>query len=154
MFEVYLAGRISGLSFEEATKSRKHIAKELNKSRINCRNPMRGKSVLKNEVVIDEKVVLKEWSVQEVILRDLHDIDRSNVVLVLTGEDPSWGTCGEFWYATWVAKKPTLVISSKHKGGWLDYYATKIVPTVEEAISVLVNWRDYWDNGDKVYEQD
>ena len=155
IFEVYLAGRIAGLNFDDATRERAEITERLEKIGVKSRNPMRGKSWLAAKIK-DQPITIdtyrKQLSVQEIIVRDLHDIDRVNVVLVLTGDSPSWGTTGEFWYATWIAHKPTLVISKNNVGGWLEYYATKIVPDVEAAIEVLEDWKKYWDDGECVYE--
>lgn len=158
LFEVYLAGRIAGLSYEEATKQRREIAEKLMQHDIMCRTPMRGKKFLTGAQEITIHTYKKTLSIQEITQRDLHDIDRVNVVLVLTGDTPSWGTTGEFWYATWIARKPTLVIAPKEKakevGGWLSYFATKIVSDVDEAIEVLLDWKRYWDDGDGVYDLD
>jgi hypothetical protein len=156
MFEVYLAGRIADLSYEKATNQRTVIAERLKEQGIQCRTPLRGKKFLSGAKEITIKTYINTLSVQEIILRDLHDIDRVNVVLILTGDDPSWGTTGEFWYATWIAKKPTIVISKRggEVGGWLSYYATKLVSNTDEAIEVLKDWKLYWDNGEKVNELD
>jgi len=154
MFEVCLAGKISGLGYDDAMDKRLEFFDKANAIGIKCRSPLRGKSWLKNESIINEETVKKRLTLQEIILRDLHDIDRCNVVIILTGNEPSWGTGMEFAYAVLVAKKPVLVIADKYMGGWLDYYATKIVPNIDEAIEVLKYWKDYWDDGLKVYNVD
>jgi len=83
-------------------------------------------------------------TINEVIQRDLSDLDEVDVLLVLTGDDPSWGTAGEFYYTTWVTHKPTLVIAQTDVGGWMERYATRIVPDLDSAVQVLVHWRNYW----------
>ncbi|MFA7101248.1 MAG: hypothetical protein WC196_05910, partial [Bacilli bacterium] len=74
-----------------------------------------------------------------------------DAVVVLTGDDASWGTAGEFYYATWISKTPTLVIAKNYVGGWLERYATRIVPDFESAVEVLKHWKKYWD-GDGVFD--
>lgn len=153
MYTVYLAGKISGLNYEEANKNRKEFVEKAKIIDIKCRNPLRGKSKLTEVNVIDlDAVSASGLSIQEIIQRDLNDIDNVDCVVILTGDAPSWGTSGEFWYATWIAKKPTLVIAKNYMGGWLDLFSTKIVKDVDSAISVLAYWKDYW-NGAKAYEE-
>jgi len=151
MFEVYLAGRIDGLSYEEAMRERERVTRILIEHDIMCRNPLRGRKCLQGVDKVDNSY---EMSIQEIIQRDLHDIDKANAVLVITGDAPSYGTMGEFWYATWIAKKPTLVVSPKNNGkkNWVGYYATKIVSSMDEAIEVLKDWALYWDDGAGVYD--
>jgi nucleoside 2-deoxyribosyltransferase len=157
-FEVYLAGKIDGLTLEEANQQRQEIAEKLNSFGIRCRNPLRGRSKIFNssDTISSTSVKENNISIQEIIRRDLNDIDRCNVILVLTGDCPSFGTTGEFWYATWAAKKPTIVISKNNHNivgnNWLTYYATKIVPDINSAIEVIKEWKLYWDNGNKVYD--
>ena len=47
-FEVYLAGRIANLSYEEAMKLRDDVVKKFESVGIKCRTPMRGKQHLKD----------------------------------------------------------------------------------------------------------
>jgi hypothetical protein len=157
-FEVYLAGRIDGLTLEEANKDRYVIASRLLSLGIKCRNPLRGRSkVINGDSVVDSNTVKENnITIQEIIQRDLADIKHCNVVLILTGDNPSWGTSAEFWFATFVVHKPTLVISKDNYNisgnNWLTYYATKIVPDIDSAVNVLKDWKLYWDNGNKVYD--
>ncbi len=148
-YEVYLAGRISGLSYDEALKDREKISEMLLKEGIRTLNPMRGKKFLSGVKNISDHENVNH-QMPEIIGRDLNDVNRSDCVLVLTGDSCSWGTSGEFWYATWIAKKPTLVIAT-NVPGWLGYYATRIVPSMEEAVVVLKDWKRYW-NGEGIYE--
>lgn len=153
MYSVYLAGRIAGLSYEDAQRQRLELTKKLNIIGVDCRNPLRGKSFLSDSQSITINSYIKKLSIQEIIQRDLNDIDKCDVVLVLTGDTPSFGTAGEFYFATWLAKKPTIVISNNNVGGWLEYYATKIVKSEDEAVEVIKDWKYYW-NGDGAYNND
>ena len=144
-YEVYLAGRIANLTYEEAIEVRSEIIQKLRDSGIKCRTPMRGKQHLKNGSKIDGKMLNETGlSIQEVIQRDLSDLREVDAIVILTGDDPSWGTAGEFYYCTWIANKPTLVIAKNYIGGWMEYYATKRVPDIDSAIEVLKRWKTYW----------
>lgn len=151
-FEVYLAGRIANLSYENASANRDEMIKRLKKIGILCRTPMRGNRYLEKVSKIDI-TALQGMSIQELIQRDLSDVREVDAVIVLTGDDPSWGTAGEFYYCTWVLHKPTLVIAKNNVGGWMEYYATRIVPDFDTAIEVLVHWKKYWNRkGSGVYD--
>lgn len=160
LYQVYLAGKIDGLTLEEANRQRKIIAEKLLAYGIKCRNPLRGRSSIFNGNDLVNATSVKELNItiQEIIQRDLNDINLCNVVLILTGDEPSWGTTAEFWYSTFVIHKPTLVISRNNYdiegSNWVKHFATKVVPDIDSAIAVLKEWKLYWDNGDKVYEQE
>lgn len=142
-FEVYLAGRIANLSYSDAVASRDEMIRRLNEIGVKCRTPMRGKNHMRSASKIDVKAI-KGMSIQEIIQRDLNDLREVDAIVVLTGDDPSWGTAGEFYYCTWVVNKPTLVIAENNVGGWMEYYATKIVPNFDEAVEALKSWKKYW----------
>jgi hypothetical protein len=152
-FTVYLSGRIDGLSFEEASAQRLRVTKMLEKRGIAVRDPMRGKSFLRNlkEIRCDIPEVSEKFSMREITSRDLHDMRMSDAVLTLTGSDLSWGTQGEFWYMTFMEDKPTCVLckqgpnGERVPSGWRDHYATKVVYSEDEAVEVLVLWAEHWD---------
>lgn len=144
-FEVYLAGRIANLGYDEAIAIREEIIDKLGEAGIKCRTPMRGKQHLKDGSKINGDMLKNcGLSIQEIIQRDLSDLREVDAIVVLTGDCPSWGTAGEFYYCTWIANKPTLVIAENYVGGWMEYYATKMVPNIDEAIEVLKRWKKYW----------
>jgi len=149
-YEVYLAGRIANLSYDEAMADRDVLIQKLNQVGIKCRTPMRGKQHLQN-TKIDANAFKGGLTINEVIQRDISDVEKVDAVVVLTGDDASWGTAGEFYYATWISKTPTLVIAKNYVGGWLERYATRIVPDFESAVEVLKHWKKYW-NGDGVFD--
>ncbi len=150
-FEVYLAGGIAGLSCESTMQSRLVATEKLEKVGIKCLNPLRGRSNLTGKKMASEGF-RDGLTIQEIIARDLHDINRCNALLVLTGNTPSWGTGFELAYATWVVRKPTVVITSNDVGGWLEYFATRRVKNIDEAVEVLEDWTLYWD-GEGVYDK-
>lgn len=148
-YEVYLAGRIANLSYDEAVAKRDEMVKKLNEVGIKCRTPMRGKQHLQGMGKITKTAFKDGLSIQEVILRDLSDLREVDAMVVLTGDDASWGTAGEFYYCTWVTNIPTLVIAKDHVGGWMEYYATRIVTDFDEAVKVLKHWKKYWNRKGK-----
>jgi hypothetical protein len=152
-FEVYLAGRIANLSYDEAMAARYVMIKKLNEIGVKCRTPMRGKQHLVGTAKITEGAFKNGLSIQEVIHRDLNDLREVDVVLILTGDDPSWGTAGEFYYCTWIINKPTLVVAKNHVGGWMEHYATKIVPDFDAAVVTIKHWSRYWNRkGAGIYD--
>ena len=150
-YEVYLAGRIANLSYDAAIAERDELTSRLDKIGIRCRTPMRGKQHLALSQNLNSSVFKNGLTINEVIQRDLSDVEKVNAVVVLTGDDASWGTAGEFYYATWISKTPTLVIAKNDVGGWLERYATRIVPDYDSAVEVLLHWKTYW-NGTGVYD--
>lgn len=148
-YDVYLAGRIANLSYDEAMAIRGGMILKLNSVGIKCRTPMRGKQHLQNATKLDSEAFKNGLTINEVIQRDLNDVEKVNAVVVLTGDDASWGTAGEFYYATWISKTPTLVIAKDYVGGWLERFATRIVPDFDSAITVLLHWKKYWDGEGK-----
>jgi len=152
-YEVYLAGRIANLSYEEAVSSRDEFIHKLSKIDIKCRTPMRGKQHLSKSNNLTAEAFKNGLSVQEVIQRDLSDLDEIDAMILITGDSPSWGSAGEFYYCTWIVKKPTLVIAENYVGGWMEHYATRIVPTCDDAVEVLKHWKKYWNRkGSGIYD--
>lgn len=149
-FEVYLAGRIVNLSYDEAMGKRNEMILKLKSVGIKCRTPMRGKQHLENSK-LDSTAFKDGLTINEVIQRDISDVEKVDAVVILTGDEASWGTAGEFYYATWVSKTPTLVIANNYVGGWMERYATRIVPDFDSAVEVLLHWKKYW-NGTGVYD--
>jgi len=144
-FEVYLAGRIANLSYDDAMAIRNEVVNKFEVIGIKCRTPLRGKQHLKDGSKINGDMLEKcGLSIQEIIQRDLSDLREVDAVVILTGDNPSWGTAGEFYYSTWVANKPTLVVAKNYIGGWMEYYATKIVPDIDQAVEILKRWKKYW----------
>lgn len=143
-YEVYLGGRIANLSYDDAVAKRDEMSSKLAAIGIKCRTPLRGKQHLKNSNKITSDAFKNGLSIQEVIQRDLSDLHEVDAMVVLTGDDASWGTAGEFYYCTWIAHIPTLVVATGHVGGWMEYYATKIVPDFDEVVKVLKHWKKYW----------
>ncbi len=100
---IYLAGKIK--IDHNATEYRAKIAPFLRKCGLYSLDPLRG------------KYAMKIWNVlapNEVVVRDLQDIDRSNVVLavMMKCDDASFGTPCEIMYA-WSKHVPVILITNE-----------------------------------------
>ena len=100
---IYLAGKIK--LGHGATEYRAVAAPRLLKAGIHSLDPLRGKYALKSWKSLDPN---------EVVVRDLQDIDRAHVVLavMMKCEDSSFGTPCEIMYA-WERKIPVVMITDE-----------------------------------------
>lgn len=132
---VYLSGRIEGISYDEANKTRNKIIESFNKYNIFCYNPMRGKELLKNVDNIDS--TNHNIEMQEIVSRDLADIQKSDALIVTTGDSPSWGTAMEVGYIIGkygIYQRPIFVYMKcnyNSRYGWLNFLATKIFNDID-----------------------
>lgn len=135
MKHVYLAGPITGLSYEEATRWRTDIA-DLFAQDIVALDPMRLKSYLAGEQSIGmsyEKSMLSNC--KSVLARDRNDVRRCDAVVAYfpKGARPSAGTLVELgWADAW--RKPIVLLVDaddpirKHPlvGGVAGFLATDV----------------------------
>jgi nucleoside 2-deoxyribosyltransferase len=145
---VYLAGPITGLTFDTATDWRKQASDELWKSYIKCFSPLRGKEYLAQlEGTIsgtgEEYAHLGVLSLPKgVITRDRFDATRCDVLLVnfLGATQVSIGTCFEIAWAD--AARIPIVCAMEEKGNphihmmVLEAIGYK-VPTLAEALHIV-----------------
>lgn len=144
---VYLAGGISGLSYEQAS-SKRTLATELLTARDwDVLDPLRGKEVLSSLDTIDESraMTLLGTTASAITQRDRDDIRRADVVLVLTGDTPSWGTAFE-WEFAYSLGKPIVVVASEDAPcrvhPWCQVMTSYFAGTVEEAVEFISTWLD------------
>lgn len=99
----YLAGKIK--IGHDATGYRARIAPVLRKHGIHSLDPLRGKYTMKDR---------QSLPANEVVVRDLQDIDRAHVVLavMMKYEDTSFGTPCEIMYA-WQRRIPVILITNE-----------------------------------------
>lgn len=112
MKTVYLAGPITGLSFEGCVDWREYAIKELNKVGITGLSPMRAKDYLKTETIVGdsyEDTVLS--SSRGITTRDRWDTTRCDVILAnfLGAEKVSIGTVMELAWAD-AYRIPSIVV--------------------------------------------
>ena len=140
---VYLAGPISGTSYDECTGWRERVASELGPI-ADCVSPMRGKHYLRNERILDGVTFYPERvlsTVQAVTYRDRWDLSCCDIMLAnfTDASHVSIGTCIEFGWAD-AARKPIIVVlpdGNPHDHGMLRFMATAVVKSLDEAIEVI-----------------
>lgn len=119
-FYVYLAGPITGLSYDGATDWRfdaRYMLKEMSKGMIESLDPMRNKSYLQNEINLGDHYDEHVMSTQRAIYgRDRNDCLRSDALLVnmLGAKTVSIGTVMEIAWAD--SKKTPIVLVMEPEG--------------------------------------
>lgn len=147
----YLSGTIGGLTYEQATKDRNRATELLLAADWDILDPMRGYDILSTLEVIEEgdgaKTLLGVTD-QAICQRDRDDIRRCDVLLVLTGDIPTFGTCYETEFAYGLGKPIVMVASTtaaaRHHP-WCRSMVSYFAETVDEAIDFIIRWydRDY-----------
>ena len=132
---VYLAGPVTGLTFEEATGWYEPVKIALPRH-ILALTPFRGRTTF---VPRDQGADPFEGA-KFVALRSYNDVDRSDGLLVnfLPAKVVSRGTCGEIGRAAF--RKPVVVVmreGNPHWGDPLVHGPSIIVPTLEEGIKMI-----------------
>jgi nucleoside 2-deoxyribosyltransferase len=109
---VYLAGAITGTSYEETTNWRATVTQALAESNIICFSPMRGKQNLSNELIIKDNYAHDPLSSQQFIFaRDSYDCARCDLIFanLLGATQVSIGTVLEIAWA-WSYRKPIILV--------------------------------------------
>ena len=142
MKRVYLAGPITGLSFEGCTDWREYAIKDLSTAGITGLSPMRAKDYLQSESIVGdayENTVLS--SSRGIITRDRWDTTRCDVILVnfLGAERVSIGTIMELAWAD-LARIPSIVVmepkQNEHEHSMVREATGFRVETLEEGLNV------------------
>lgn len=140
---VYLAGPITGLSYDGAVDWREHAIKTLADSGIMGLSPMRGKQYLAGkEYVADSYAEFTMSTPKAIVTRDRFDSTRCDVLLVnlLGSKKVSIGTVMEIAWAD-AARIPIVVVMEKgniHEHSMLVQVSGYVVETLEEAIQVVI----------------
>ena len=148
MPKVYLAGPISGLTYDQGQDWRALIASQLQEKGILGYSPLRAKAYLKQYGVLEQSYQTKEQplsclsSDRGITHRDRWDVMTSDAVLFnfLGAERVSIGTCIEIGWAD-AFRKP-MVIVMEPTGNLHDYpmireVAGWRVPTLEDGVTIL-----------------
>ncbi len=137
---VYLSGRIDGLHYDEAIAARGIAADMLVAGGWDILDPMRGtKTILEGKIINDDASQRPDSAI---ILRDLDDIKRCDVLLVLTADDPSYGTLMEWGWAGIALRKPIVAIDIKkkaRKSPWPRFHTMFFADTVEEGCKWIIH---------------
>lgn len=148
MKTVYLAGPITGLSYDAATDWRFDAFNKLSKHGITGLSPMRGKSYLANLKSIsgtgEEYKDLGVLSTQKsVVARDRMDTTKSDLVLMnlLGAERVSIGTMIEAGWADCARVPIVLVIepANIHHHMMLREVAGFVVGSLDEALATIIS---------------
>jgi nucleoside 2-deoxyribosyltransferase len=144
MPRVYLAGPITGTSYDECTGWRDKVSAALFGAGIKCYSPMRAKGYLRTRAAMpDADTDVNPMSSQQGILtRDRYDVANCDLLLVnLLGADRvSIGTMCELGWADAYRKPVVLVMESEgnvHDHGFVRGIAGFRVTTLDEAVNLI-----------------
>ena len=131
---VYVSGGIAGLSPDDVEDYFRTAEEKLRELGLEVLSPIRGK-------VMDTEVG-SHYEVNEIVHRDENDVKHSDLMIAYPS-DKSIGTIMELYLARKICDIPVIVIAtSPHITGhyWIRSYASKIVPTLEDAIDYVSAW--------------
>lgn len=144
-YSVYLAGPIGGCSYGECTSWREVFTRLLHGFDVECINPMRGKSYLKNETEIDKIRYSTPLSCPKgVYTRDRFDALRCDLLIVnlLGAQKPSLGSVMEIAWADAVGTPIVLVMEAEgncHEHILIQEACGFRVESLEEAADLAVS---------------
>lgn len=147
---VYLAGPISGLTYEEASGWRNEITAELAKFDIKCLAPLRAAVHLRTrqglltdcEILPDCEGAVKSMSTPRgVVARDKFDATRCDVLLVnlLGAKKISIGTCIEIGWAN-ALNIPIIVVMEPgniHNHAFIRESASFITESLSDSVYII-----------------
>lgn len=143
---LYLAGPLTGRTFDEAANWRQEVRKHLAATapHIRCLDPMRGKPYLQNAAEIGAHLYHRgPLGPRAIVARDLWDLRRADIVMMnLAGaESPSVGCMVELGIA-YSNDCLTVVVLDSDEGNPHDHIfvhalASAVVPSVDKAIAVV-----------------
>jgi len=140
--KVYLAGPITGLTWEEATEWRTKVSSELKPLGIICYSPLRAKNYLaKFDKLADNYPEFTLSSTRGIYTRDRWDATRCDVLFVnfLNAKRISIGTVLEIAWAD-SADRPIILVMEEdnpHRHSMIMECAGYVVPTLDEGIHVV-----------------
>lgn len=141
--KIYLAGPITGCTFDECTDWRERFTRLLDPLGIECLSPMRAKDYLKRVDKINGSYpeLGPLASSKGIMARDSWDCSRADLVLfnLLGAKQVSIGTVMELAWA-WDHKKPTVVIMESgnvHEHPMVDEAVKFRCETEEAAIHLI-----------------
>lgn len=131
---VYLAGAINGVTPEFAAGWRQKAGDILRRAGYTVYDPTAGKDL---EHPAANTAL---YNPAEIVEGDLGDIEKSRIILVEASRDdvPYWGTAMEIRYA-YELGKTIIVWGPTAPSYWLQYHATEIFETLDEALAFILN---------------
>lgn len=142
MKSVYLAGPITGLSWEEATEWRNRMIAELKPHGIMCYSPLRAKNYLSHlDKMADQYPETVLSSSRGIYTRDRWDATRCDVLFVnfLGATRVSIGTVLEIAWAD-SADRPIILVmeeNNPHRHSMVMECAGFVVATLDEGIHIV-----------------
>lgn len=131
-FKVYLAGKMSGLTFEEMNSWREKASTLLKEnSDIHTENPCHYYNFEIDPTSFTDKEC-KEF--------DLWLVENCNLVLVNLDYPNSIGTAIELHMAHDIWKKPVIAFGTTINHPWIELSITKKCKTLEEAVEHILNF--------------
>ena len=132
-YTIYLAGGIAGLDPQEVEHRFISVKARLEDMGFKVLSPIRGK-------ILDTEVDSK-YEPNEIVKRDLWDINHSDLLLAIPSEK-SIGTFMEVFHAASRGIPVVIVTTSAFIANhyWTRVHAAKIVSTVEDALDYLAKW--------------
>lgn len=137
---LYLAGPITGSSWEEITEWRDRVTFALGEN-ITCLSPLRNKEYLSNETHVCDCYDEHLMSTQRAIFtRDMFDVERTTGLFInlLNAKRVSIGTVMEISYA-WSLRHPIITVMEKnniHQHSMLREASSWVVETLDDGIEV------------------
>lgn len=124
MYKIYLAGPITGLSFDDCSDWREQAIMILTGRGMQGISPLRAKEYLKNYTTIEDGLDLEDTvlsSQRGIYFRDKFDCERADLVIVnfLGAKKVSIGSVMEIAWAT--TKNTPIVLIMEEKGNVHDY---------------------------------
>lgn len=138
---VYLGGKIGGRTYWECAGERARAKQALEERGIKVINPLRGKDYLEGKTISRfEKP--GGMDIAEIIARDKYDLKRSDLLLILTGDEVSDGTWLEFGYAKYKLEIPVVMIAPTRIGqyGWSNHEADYIAFNLTAAVDWIAKY--------------
>jgi nucleoside 2-deoxyribosyltransferase len=143
---IYLAGPITGLTYDDARNGWRDEFMHMMPSHIHCLSPMRGKAFIPPGQVIEKGAEYLSTHIIEnprgILTRDTNDVRSSDVIVAnfLGAQTTSIGTCAEFGMAhAW--QKPLVLImepeGNVHHHGFITEIASFWVHNLEDAAEVV-----------------
>jgi nucleoside 2-deoxyribosyltransferase len=145
---VYLAGPITGLTYDEGQDWREKVATEFDRWRVSTRSPLRGKSYLRDQgklAATDYGHIHPLSGDHGIVTRDRNDTITASLVFanLLGAERVSSGTCIELGWAD-AARVPSIVVMEEGNlhdthmvRGVAGYVMRSLEPAVDLALTIL-----------------
>lgn len=148
-FLVYMGGKLTGRTKEEIVKEHEPIRAEIIQRGGFYLDPFEKEEALFKKKQRCGFEGLRQ-SIKEVVHLDKEMIKQVDVLLVITGDIPSYGTLLEIGYARYLLAKPVVAIAPKHKSGemqsWLTSEADYLAQDYKDALDIIV---DAWGTPEK-----